>query len=126
MRNENGNPELNKRRLGESYEERAAAYLKEQGLQILARNWHAGKLGELDIVAKDGNTLVFTEVKYRSKKTYGSPFEAIDSRKQARIAKLAMCYMKRYGISFSSPCRFDCIGITGDGQVTHIPNAFTL
>lgn len=126
MQNTASLEKINKRRLGEAYEEQAARYLEQQGLKVLARNWHAGKRGELDIVAKDGDTLVFVEVKFRSGKAYGSPFEAIDSRKQARIGKLAMCYMKRYGISFGSSCRFDCIGITKDGSISYLKNAFSL
>ena len=71
---------MNKREIGSGYEEMAAAYLIEQGYKIVARNF-SGRRGEIDIIARDGEYLVFVEVKYRRDERQGSPAEAVDYRK---------------------------------------------
>lgn len=76
----------NKRQTGSFYEDKAAEYLESIGYDIICRNFY-GKGGEIDIVAKDNEALVFVEVKYRSSVRYGFPEEAVDYRKQYRIKK---------------------------------------
>lgn len=112
---------LNKRMLGTQKECLAAEYLQKQGMQILERNFRC-RLGEIDVIARDGDTLVFTEVKYRKNDRYGSPLEAVNFRKQSTIRKVAEYYllcnpMDRMAV------RFDVIGIQGD-KLEHIRNAF--
>ena len=114
--------QVNKRKIGTQFEELAAAYLLERGYTILARSFRHRR-GEIDIVAKDGDTVVFVEVKYRSHKGSGDPLEAVHFYKQKQITDAARFYLYRYGYSTSTPCRFDCIGIV-DGHIRHISNAF--
>lgn len=103
---------------GKYYERLAGTFLEKQGLQILEYNYRCRR-AEIDIVAKDGDTLVFCEVKSRSQ---GDPLEAVNRRKQLRISYAALSYITRSGCS-DMCCRFDVIGITGD-QISWIKNAF--
>lgn len=106
---------------GRRYEQAAGEYLKELGFEILTYNYRCFQ-GEIDIVAKDGSTLVFCEVKYRSDDRSGNPLEAVDERKRRRIFLTAMHYMQEKKIS-GCPCRFDVIGIEGE-HIEHVKNAF--
>ena len=72
---------INKRALGARYERMAGRFLEEQGLRILAYNFRC-RWGEIDLVAREGKTLAFVEVKYRTTERSGSPFEAVDVKKQ--------------------------------------------
>lgn len=110
------------RRTGDRYESLAAQYLQKKGYEILCRNYY-GRRGELDIVARDGDTIVFCEVKYRSKEACGSPLEAVTPLKRRRICRTAAEYLAAEGYSDAWPCRFDVIGISG-GQIRHVINAF--
>jgi len=85
-------------------------------------NFHS-RMGELDIIARDGEYLVFFEVKYRRNTNCGDPLEAVDYRKQHRICKTAMYYCMKKGYGDSTPCRFDVIALERN-QITHIENAF--
>lgn len=100
----------------------AADYLQGQGFQILDHNF-SSRFGEIDIVAREGNYLVFAEVKYRATDSGGHPLEAVDLRKQRRIGKTADYYLLRYGYGENTPCRFDVVGIIGD-EIIHVRNAF--
>jgi putative endonuclease len=98
-----------RRRTARRGEAHAAFFLRLKGYRIEARNWRCS-LGELDIVAWDRDTLVFVEVKSRTGTTAGSPEEAVDSRKRARLVQLAQAYLAhRRGPT--PPCRFDVIAI---------------
>lgn len=112
----------NKRKTGREKEELAEEYLRQQGYEILDMNFY-GRFGEIDIIARDGETLVFAEVKYRKSERFGNSLEAVDTRKQKKICQTALYYLARHHISDSVPCRFDVIGITGE-DITHIKNAF--
>ena len=114
----------NKRRTGAAYEEKAASWLEEHGMQILERNYRCRR-GEIDLIAMDGKYLVFVEVKYRRDLHAGYPAEAVDARKQKRIAGAAVCYCRERKISQDQPCRFDVVGILGD-EIEHIKDAFGL
>lgn len=116
----------NQRKVGGHYEEVAASYLTKQGLRILERNYRC-RLGEIDIVGKEGQTYVFCEVKFRTNGGTGDPAEAVDSRKQAAIFRVAAYYLKQHGIWEETPCRFDVIAIQGVGEqsrIRWIPDAF--
>jgi putative endonuclease len=96
--------------LGERGEDAAARYLKRKGYRILARHLDL-PLGELDIIAVDGRTIVFVEVKTRTTCGAGHPAEAIDARKQRRMTQAALSYLKRNGL-LQYAARFDVVAIT--------------
>ncbi|MCM1258047.1 MAG: YraN family protein [Roseburia sp.] len=110
------------RKTGREKEELAEEYLCQQGYKILEKNFF-GHFGEIDIIAREGDTLVFAEVKYRKSEKLGNPLEAVDLRKQRKICKTALYYIAKHRVSNDIPCRFDVIGIVGD-DITHIKNAF--
>ena len=96
--------------VGSGAEERAAAFLQAQGLAIVDRNFRT-RLGEIDLVARDGATLVFVEVRYRAGESYGGALESITAAKRRRIAAAANQYLARLGAQ--PPCRFDVITFEG-------------
>ena len=83
--------------LGRMGEDLAARHLESEGFVVLERNWRCDE-GELDILARDGDTLVVCEVKTRSSHRYGSPFEAITERKLHRLERLGMRWMRERGV----------------------------
>ena len=104
----------NNRRTGARYEQVAGAYLESQGYRILQYNYRC-RQGEIDIVARDGEVLVFCEVKFRRDLSSGLPEEAVNYRKQRVISKCALHYLTVHGLS-EVQCRFDVIGILGGGE----------
>lgn len=113
---------MNKRQIGAEREEQAARFLRQQGFQILERNFRC-RQGEVDLVARENGVLVFTEVKYRSGLGCGYPSEAVDFRKQEKIRRTALYYLCRKGLPEDTPCRFDVVSILGD-RAELIRNAF--
>ena len=107
---------MNRRKVGAEYERYAAHFLEKQGYQIIEYNYCC-RLGEIDIVARDGRYLVFVEVKYRSDSTQGYALEAVDARKQTVIRKVAEYYLLARHLPPETPCRFDAVGITGKDTV---------
>lgn len=108
-------------RLGEDL---AASHLQQQGYVILARNVRF-PFGEIDIIAQDGETLVFVEVKTRRSQCFGSPLEAITPRKQQQLIKLAQAYLQGQ----ERPVRFDVVAVMlakKSVTVEVLPNAFEL
>lgn len=95
--------------LGQRGEDVAVAHLAGLGMQVVRRNWRC-RQGEIDIVARDGPTLVFCEVKARSGLGYGSPLAAITAAKQARLRRLASLYLAEAG-GHCGPIRIDAVGI---------------
>lgn len=95
--------------------------MKKQGVHILERNFRC-KSGEIDIIARDGKYLVFTEVKYRRTVGSGWASQAVDYRKQERISRAAQFYLIRHGYG-DVACRFDVVAIDGD-KIQWIRNAF--
>lgn len=112
--------------LGKSGEDTAEQFLKEKGYRILERNFSL-KMGEIDLIALDGDTVVFVEVKTRRGNGYGVPAEAVTRRKQDQIVKTAMAYLLKKKLRDVS-CRFDVIGISLQGgaspKIEHIQSAF--
>ena len=113
---------MNKRSLGGGYEKAAAAYLQENGYKILQMNYRC-RVGEADIVARDGKYLVFVEVKYRERMSGGSPLAAVGFRKQERISRVAAWYLTEHQLPEYTAVRFDVVGIT-PGEIRLIRNAF--
>ena len=110
-------------RTGAEGEEAAAAMLKALGWRIVARNWRSGHL-ELDIVAEDGATLVFVEVKTRAKGGMQRPFEALTAVKKERLVRAAQAWMAAHD-AWDVPCRFDLACVersTGTYQTELIRN----
>ncbi|MEY8426145.1 YraN family protein [Lachnospiraceae bacterium 46-15] len=107
---------MNRRKVGAEYESYAAHFLEEQGYRIVECNYRC-RMGEIDIIAREGRYLVFVEVKYRSDSTQGYALEAVDTRKQAVIRKVAQHYLLAHHLPPETPCRFDAVGITGEDTV---------
>jgi putative endonuclease len=106
-------------------EDRAAEFLVREGYRILERNYRCF-LGEMDIIAREGRTVVFVEVKTRSSERFGLPQEAIGPQKQRRMTAIALCYLKAHGL-LGAPARFDVAAVRlGEGgeKVTLYKNAF--
>ncbi|MCK5586741.1 YraN family protein [Candidatus Bipolaricaulota bacterium] len=104
---------------GES-EEEACRFLKERGYRILARNWRT-RMGEVDIIAREGGILVFVEVKARSGDGFGGPEAAVDSAKQRRIISTALSFMEVTQCAL--PMRFDVVAVR-PGKVCLYQDAF--
>ena len=113
---------INKRSVGTAYEKLAGAYLEQQGYEILEYNYRC-RMGEIDIVARQGGYLVFVEVKYRADNAAGNPLEAVTAAKQRTISKVASYYCLTHGYGTYTPCRFDVAAIL-DKQIKVIQNAF--
>jgi putative endonuclease len=114
--------------LGRRGERIAAEHLVRRGYRLLARSQRS-RLGEIDLIARDGEWLVFVEVKTRAGHQRGHPVEAVDDRKQRRIVRLAEQWLKRHPQSEGVRIRFDVIGVVcpPDGSppvVTHLEHAF--
>jgi putative endonuclease len=107
---------------GGEAEDAAAAHLARHGLRIVARNYRT-RFGEIDLVARDGATLVFVEVRMRrASAQFGGAAGSIDARKRRRIAAAAGQYLQRLGRE--PPCRFDVVTLDQDGAPTWLRGAF--
>lgn len=107
--------------LGKQGESIAKEYLENNGYKVLKTNYTT-KLGEIDIIAKDEDRLVFIEVKLRQTARYGYPREAVNYKKQKTIQNVALYYTKIKGLK-NQLLRFDVIEII-DNKINHIKNAF--
>lgn len=112
---------MNKREMGAVGEMMAVDYLKTKGYHIVKKNYRC-RLGEIDLIARKDKTTVFVEVKRRSNAKMGMPHEAVETRKQRQIIKVAFYYAQKYR-QFDSSMRFDVIEIL-DGKINHMVNAF--
>lgn len=106
---------------GRNAELQAAAYLKERGLRILARNWRC-RFGEIDLVAIDAATIVFAEVRARGSRMFGGAAESIDAAKRRKLIAAAALFLSARKLD--APCRFDALLFDGDGHVEWIRDAF--
>jgi len=116
-------------RLGREGEAIAESFLRRQGFNILEKNFRI-RSAEIDLIAKDGDTLVFVEVKTRRSSAFGSPAESITRKKQIQISKAALAYIDIHKLH-NMPARFDVLAIIWPSekekpQVEIIPNAFEL
>ena len=106
---------------GDFGEDKATKFLKEQKYKIIKRNYK-NKLGEIDIIAKQGGTVVFVEVKTRTDESFGFAAEAVDLKKQRKIKSVATLYTQKYNVA---DVRFDVIEVyIKDDKLNHIINAF--
>jgi putative endonuclease len=107
---------------GEKAEERAYQYLLQKGLQLVSRNYCC-KLGEIDLMMHDGDTLVMVEVRYRKNDRFGSAVESITQKKQSRIIAAAKYYLVCNNLN-NLAVRFDVVAISGNNHLNWIKNAF--
>ena len=120
-----GMAEDHRQSLGKLGENLACAALKQRGYAIIARRYRT-KLGEIDIVARDGDTTVFVEVKLRTGSGFGGGAMAVNAAKQRKVALMAMDYLVRHRLE-DRPCRFDVVAIDADASPPRIEiyaNAF--
>jgi putative endonuclease len=107
-------------RLGRTGEDAACAYLAAAGLRIVRRNFRSPD-GEIDIVAQEGETIVFVEVKTRASKSFGSALSAVDARKRRRLRAVAADFLQFFAPA--AKARFDVLTVNG-GRMTLHRNAF--
>ncbi|WP_319470760.1 YraN family protein [uncultured Pseudodesulfovibrio sp.] len=115
------------KRRGNLGEAAAARYLESRGMRVLDRNWRF-RQWELDLVCKDGDTIVFVEVKTRGAGTMGTPADGLNRKKQERLVKAASQYLTKKDL-WDEPCRFDLAAVVDTGSsmdVEHVANAFDL
>ncbi|GMQ96211.1 MAG: YraN family protein [Gammaproteobacteria bacterium] len=106
-------------------EDLACRHLLEQGLRLVARNYRC-RHGEIDLVMRDGPTIVFVEVRLRNRTDFGSGAESVDARKQAHVSSSAEHYLQRHA-TLLADCRFDVVSILQSGdtyRLDWIRNAF--
>jgi len=117
---------MNNRMFGSKGENKAIEYLLNQGYKILCQNYRAGRIGELDIIAKDGETLCFIEVKTRKSKYFGRPMESVDRRKLNHILKTIDYFVMENPHVNKYNMRIDVIEIFFDERdeikINHIEN----
>ena len=111
-----------KKAVGKEGEEKAAHYLVKKGYQILEKNYRWGR-GEIDIICKERNRIIFVEVKTRKNLNFGDPVEAVDRRKQRQIVKIAERYLVEKRLYDKIDCRFDVITLI-ENKIEHIEDAF--
>jgi len=113
--------------IGSKGETEAIRFLRKKGLRILTRNWRFGKK-EIDIIAQEGGTICFIEVKTRGSLEFGLPQEAIDFKKRKSLITLAVSYINRYGLKDYN-FRFDVVSVLWErnkrkAKIEYIKNAF--
>lgn len=116
---------MNNTNKGKKGEDIAVEFLRKQGFDIIKRNFHFGRNGEIDIIGEQKGVLVFIEVKMRSSDTYGDPLLSINFAKQKSLRKAAEGYLYINKI-FDKECRFDVITIDVSSsipKIDHIINA---
>lgn len=114
-----------RKRLGQEGEDLAAGFLRKKGYRLIERNYRC-KTGEVDLIVLDHKVVVFVEVKTRSDHSFGSPFEAVEARKQRKMIQAAQYFLHAHKLD-QRDARFDVVGISWQGDhpvVEHIENAF--
>ena len=106
---------------GSNQEQRACEYLESHGLNLITQNFSC-RMGEIDLIMQDKNSLVFIEVRYRANKQFGGAAASITKSKQRKIIKTALFYQQRHAPK--SNMRFDVIAIESDNEIQWIPSAF--
>ena len=114
---------MNKRSVGNEGEDRAYDFLLKNKITVLERNYRFHKTGEIDLIGKDGEYLVFFEVKYRAFSNKGTASEAVTFAKQKQISNVAVSYLYQKRYPMDTPVRFDVIAIDGD-KINWYKNAF--
>ena len=116
---------LRRKKIGARGENLAVSYLKRRGYRIIERNYRC-RHGEVDAIARDGDTLVFVEVKTRSEGSFGTPLDAVSPAKRNKLVMLANWYLLSQKIQ-DVPVRFDVVAVDVSGtepSITVVRNAF--
>lgn len=108
---------------GADAESRAEAHLKQKGLKPISRNWRC-KLGELDLVMADGNTLVVVEVRARSTAGHGGALQSVTSSKRGKLMRTTLAFVQAHADWQDAAIRFDVVTFEADGKGRWLPNAF--
>jgi putative endonuclease len=111
---------------GKAAEAQACRFLIDHGLALIARNYRCRR-GEIDLIMRDGRSLVFVEVRYRGNRRFAGGAETIDRRKQSRLVATAMHYLQSHPGAAAYPARFDVVAIDaelGENRLEWIRNAF--
>jgi putative endonuclease len=115
-----------RRRKGGRFEQLALGWLQARGLRLVQRNYRC-KLGEIDLVMREREVLVFVEVRFRGLRSHVAACETVDSRKQRKLLRTARHFLLCNEALATHPCRFDVLGISEAGGLPHyewIRNAF--
>ncbi|HUH31110.1 MAG TPA: YraN family protein [Rhodanobacter sp.] len=114
------------RATGDGFEQRACSALERAGLHVLARNYHTRR-GELDLIMRDGETIVFVEVRYRRSAGHGDAATSVTVAKQARLILAAQQWLGAHPEHARRTCRFDVVSYDGPADAVHqawLRNAF--
>lgn len=106
---------MQKRLLGQRGERQAERFLRARGLRTVSRNWRC-RHGELDLVATDGESLIFVEVRLRSPRGFGGGADSVHAGKQQRLIRAASMYLAEHPDWQQRPCRFDVVAIDGESD----------
>lgn len=115
-----------KQTIGNRAEDIAKQFLQDKGLKFIQQQYQT-KMGEIDLIMKDKQELVFIEVRYRENTTFGEPYETVNRQKQQRLIRTAQYYLQYQTQAILPACRFDIVSISGSQltpKITWIPNAF--
>ncbi len=115
-----------RQQLGVRGERVAERFLRRAGMKTLARRYRT-PVGELDLIMRERDTLVFVEVKTRTDRIWSDPQDAVNATKQRRMARIARWYLRKKHCE-DAPCRFDIVAVIipadGEPEITHFPDAF--
>ena len=115
-----------KRRIGDNWERATESFLHRRGLITLKRNFHS-RFGEIDLVMKDQDSLVFVEVRFRQNCRFGTGAETVTIAKQKKLSRAALYYLYRNPQYSQIPCRFDVVSVSTNAGIANfewIRNAF--
>jgi putative endonuclease len=119
----NEDKRTDKRIKGDEKERLAESFLAAKGFTLIERNFFC-KAGEIDLIMKEGEYLVFIEVRYRENKEFGGALASITPSKQKKLRRSAEYYLIKHFNNSPPPCRFDVVGIEGNNEIEWVKNAF--
>ena len=108
---------------GADAEEHALRHLQKHGLKLVAHNWRC-RGGELDLILRDGDTLVIAEVRQRSSEAFGGASASVDARKRGRIIQTTQLFLAEHPQYADAPVRFDVLALDGNGRIDWLRAAF--
>src|SRR3989344_4863812 len=114
---------MNSNSQGKHAENFACRFLEQQGLILIQKNFRT-KMGEIDLIMRDGPAVVFVEVRYRKHSHFGGCAESIDIKKQQKLIKSASCYLQSHRALDQIPARFDLVFFDGEMKLHWVKNAF--
>ncbi|MDA1187391.1 MAG: YraN family protein [Proteobacteria bacterium] len=118
-------PSISSRAAGRAAEDLALSFLQSQGLSLIARN-QLFRGGELDLIMRDGQQLVFIEVRQRTNARFGGALASVHRQKRRRIGHASRCWLLKTGWKTLPVCRFDVVGLDATGQISWVKAAFSL